>query len=48
MFLKPIDKKTALELACKGHEVKVLVPAAGNDWEDMRIHESTVCRVIRG
>ena len=36
MFAKQIDKKTALELAAKGKEVLVMVPAGKDSgWEDM-------------
>lgn len=36
MFAKMIDKKTALELAAKGKEVLVMVPAGKDSgWEDM-------------
>lgn len=36
MFAKQIDKKTALELAAKGKEVLVMVPAGKDSgWEGM-------------
>ena len=36
MFVKQIDEKTALELAAKGKEVLILVPAGKDaDWEGM-------------
>ena len=36
MFSKQIDKKTALELAAKGKEVQVMVPAGKDSgWEGM-------------
>lgn len=35
MFVKQVNKKTALELAAKGHEIKVLVPSPTGNWVDM-------------
>lgn len=36
MIVKQIDQKTALELAAKGREVMVLIPAGETEgWKDM-------------
>lgn len=37
MYVKQIDQKTALELAAKGKEVLVMVPAGKDSgWDDMK------------
>lgn len=44
MFAKMIDKKTALELAAKGKEVLVMVPAGKDSgWEGMMPKQGNQC-----